>query len=65
MLALSRKVGEVIIISGNIKIKVLETREGKVRLGIDAPKEISVYREELLEKIKRNQGGRNDTRNGV
>ncbi|QQY79141.1 carbon storage regulator CsrA [Keratinibaculum paraultunense] len=52
MLILSRKEEESIIIDGNIVIKVLEIQEGKVRLGIDAPKEVDIFREELYKSIQ-------------
>ncbi len=48
MLVLSRTKGERIIIGDNITITVLETRGDRVRLGIEAPREIPVHREELL-----------------
>jgi carbon storage regulator len=47
MLVLSRKTNESIIISDNIKITVVEVRGDKVRLGIQAPKEVPVHREEV------------------
>ena len=50
MLVLSRKVGEEIVIGGNIRIMVVEIRGGKVRLGIDAPKDVPVDRQEIHEK---------------
>jgi carbon storage regulator len=53
MLVLSRKKNEKIIIGGNIEIKVVEILGGKVRLGIDAPKEISVHRHEVYEAIQK------------
>ena len=52
MLILTRKEGETITIGEDIQIKVLSVQGGKVRLGIDAPKEVSVNREEVLEKDK-------------
>ena len=52
MLILERSKDEVIVIDDNIRIKVLFTDRGKVRLGIEAPKEISVHREEVWEKIR-------------
>lgn len=52
MLILSRKEEESIIINGNIEVKVLEIGEGKVRLGIDAPKEVDIFREELYKSIQ-------------
>ena len=53
MLVLSRKKDEKIIIGDSISIMVVEIRGDKVRLGIDAPKEISVHRREVYEAIKR------------
>ena len=50
MLILSRKVGEKIIISGGIEIIVSEIRGGQVRIGVSAPKEVSVDRSEVYEK---------------
>lgn len=47
MLVLSRKVGESLILGNEIRIKVIEVRGGQVRLGVEAPPEISVVREEL------------------
>jgi len=47
MLILSRKVGERIVIAGNIVVTVLEVQGKRVRLGIDAPAGISIRREEL------------------
>ncbi len=52
MLILSRKEEESIIIDGNIVVKVLEIREGKVRLGIQAPKDVDIFREELYKSIQ-------------
>lgn len=53
MLVLSRKKDEKIIIGENITLMVIEIRGDKVRLGIDAPKEVSVHREEVYNAIKR------------
>lgn len=46
MLVLSRRIGESIVISNNIVIRVLEVSGSQVRLGIEAPKEVAVYRSE-------------------
>lgn len=51
MLVLSRKKNEKIVINENITIVVVEIRGDKVRLGIEAPKEISVHREEVYNAI--------------
>jgi carbon storage regulator len=48
MLVLSRKLGEKIIIGDNIVITVIDIDRGKIRLGIEAPRNIPVYRQELL-----------------
>lgn len=53
MLVLSRKRNESIIIADNIVITIVEVRGDKVRLGIDAPREISVHRSEVYEAIQR------------
>jgi carbon storage regulator len=48
MLVLSRKLNESIIISDNIRVTVVEIGHGKVRIGIDAPPDVEIMREELL-----------------
>ena len=52
MLVLSRKVDESIVIGDNITIKVISVEKGVVKLGIDAPKNVSIVRNELLEDVK-------------
>lgn len=52
MLVLSRKKNESIIINDDITITVVEIRGDKVRLGIDAPKDVSVHRREVYEAIQ-------------
>lgn len=52
MLVLSRKKNESIVINNDITIVVVEIRGDKVRLGIDAPKEIPVHRREVFDAIK-------------
>ena len=53
MLVLSRKKDEKIIIGDSITLMVIEIRGDKVRLGIDAPKDVSVHRQEVYEAIRR------------
>ena len=55
MLVLSRKKNESIVINNDITIVVVEIRGDKVRLGVDAPKEIPVHRREVYEAIQRNE----------
>lgn len=50
MLVLSRKKGETIVIAGGIRITILEANGRSTRLGIEAPREVSVMRSELLER---------------
>ena len=55
MLVLSRKKNESIIINNEITIVVVEIRGDKVRLGVEAPKEVPVHRREVYEAIKRHE----------
>ena len=50
MLEFTREVGESFGIGNNVKITVVESKSGQVKLGIDAPRSVSVKREELCEK---------------
>ena len=52
MLVLSRKLDEGITIGDDIKVKIISIEKGIVKLGIDAPKNISIVRNELLEDVK-------------
>ena len=51
MLILTRRVGEALMIGDNISISVLGVKGNQVRIGIDAPKEVAVHREEIFKKI--------------
>lgn len=53
MLILSRKVDQKIRIGDNITLTVIETHSDQVKIGIDAPREISVYREEMFSAVKK------------
>lgn len=55
MLVLTRKIGEKLVIKDNIKVIVLDVKGNQVRLGIEAPDDILVYREEIYERIKEQQ----------
>ena len=55
MLVLSRKKNESIVINDDITIVVVEIRGDKVRLGVEAPKEVPVHRNEVYEAIRRNE----------
>ena len=51
MLVLSRKKNESIVINDNVIVTVIDVRGDKVRLGIEAPRDVSVHRQEVLEAI--------------
>jgi len=52
MLVLARKLDESIMIGDDINIKIISIEKGVVKLGIDAPKDVSIIRNELLEDVK-------------
>ena len=52
MLILTRKLGESVVIGDNIKITVTDIRSGQIKLGIDAPMDVTVNREEVVKEIK-------------
>lgn len=56
MLILTRKVGETIVINDTILVTVLQVKGGQVRLGIEAPKDVSVHRQEIQERIDSKAG---------
>jgi carbon storage regulator len=57
MLVLSRKIGEKIVIGNDVFITVLEVRGDNVKLGMDAPRHISIHREEIYQRIQQEQPG--------
>ena len=57
MLILTRNAGEEIAINDDIKVVVLGVRGGQVRIGIDAPFDVKVYRKEIYDKIQANEKG--------
>jgi carbon storage regulator len=57
MLILSRKVGQSIVINGNVIVKVVRVDGDQIKLGIDAPREISVHREEIQRDIDAGKPG--------
>lgn len=61
MLVLSRKKNESIVINNDITIVIVEIRGDKVRLGVDAPKEVPVHRREVYDAIKRNESKQDET----
>lgn len=56
MLVLTRRVGEALRIGSDVSVTILATRGRQVRVGITAPKTLMVYRTELYERLRREQG---------
>ncbi len=60
MLILTRRVGESLIIGDDVTVTVLGVKGNQVRIGVDAPKTVTVHREEIYERIKKEKNGEKD-----
>jgi carbon storage regulator len=63
MLILTRRVGETVMIGNEVTVTVLGVKGNQVRIGVNAPKDVAVHREEIYERIKREED--NDSRSGA
>lgn len=64
MLILTRRVGESLMIGDDINVTVLGIRGNQVRIGVNAPKNVAVHREEIYERIKHEQPGEGQAKPG-
>jgi carbon storage regulator len=62
MLILTRRIGEKLIIGDNVTVAVMGVKGNQIRIGIDAPRDIQVHREEIFQRILKERAGSNTTR---
>ena len=65
MLILTRRVGETLVIGDEVLVTVLGVRGNQVRIGVNAPKDVSVHREEIYQRIQSEKGASPDTEGNV
>jgi len=64
MLILTRRVGESLMIGDDVNVTVLGIKGNQVRIGVNAPKEVAVHREEIYQRIQQEQDGSERVVNG-
>ena len=60
MLILTRRVGETVMIGNDVTVTVLGVKGNQVRIGVNAPRDVAVHREEIYDRIKREEQGGSD-----
>ena len=60
MLILTRRVGETLMIGDEVTVTVLGVKGNQIRIGVNAPKEVAVHREEIYERIKKEEAAETD-----
>ena len=63
MLILARRVGETLMVGDEVTVTVLGVKGNQVRIGVNAPKEVAVHREEIYQRIQREKDGDEDVGN--
>jgi len=61
MLILTRRVGETLMVGDDVTVTVLGVKGNQVRIGVNAPKDVAVHREEIYERIRQEQGQTGNT----
>ena len=64
MLILTRRVGETVVIGEDISVTVLGVKGNQIRLGINAPKDVAVHRQEIFDRIQNETNGNGNDANG-
>ncbi len=60
MLILTRRIGETLMVGDDVTVTVLGVKGNQVRIGVNAPKEVAVHREEIYDRIQQEQSGTNE-----
>lgn len=63
MLILTRRIGETLMVGDDVTVTVLGVKGNQVRIGVNAPKDVAVHREEIYQRIQKEKGGVDDDDN--